>query len=65
MPQSLKNTDIKEKKLRSSIYISTFSNRTLLISNVNGLIKNDNQNTFICFSPLELFTKSLEDEFIY
>ncbi|GEK12254.1 cellulose biosynthesis protein BcsE [Aliivibrio fischeri] len=65
MPQSLKNTDIKEKKLSSSIYISTFSNRTLLISNVNKLIENDNQNAFVCFSPLESFIKSLENEFIY
>ncbi|WP_063655309.1 cellulose biosynthesis protein BcsE [Aliivibrio fischeri] len=65
MPQTSKETDIKGKKLKSSIYISTFSNRTLLINNVNKLMINEKQNSFICFSTLESFTKSLNDKFIH
>ncbi|PQJ84904.1 cellulose biosynthesis protein BcsE [Aliivibrio sifiae] len=58
----LKNThplENKNKKLKSSVYITTFSTKTPIINHISELIKDENVNTFICSTTLDIFTRSL------
>ncbi len=49
----------KSKKLKSSVYITTFSTKAPIINHVSELVESESINTFICSTTLNLFTKSL------
>lgn len=49
------------KKLKSSVYITTFSTKTPIVNHVSELVKSESINTFICSTTLNTFTKSLSD----
>lgn len=49
----------KSKKLKSSVYITTFSTKTPIINHVSKLVKEDTVDTFICSTTLDTFTRSL------
>ncbi|GLR73836.1 cellulose biosynthesis protein BcsE [Aliivibrio sifiae] len=49
----------KSKKLKSSVYITTFSTKTPIINHVSKLVKEETVNTFICSTTLDTFTRSL------
>ncbi|MDD9195105.1 cellulose biosynthesis protein BcsE [Aliivibrio sp. S3MY1] len=51
----------KSKKLKSSVYITTFSTKTPIVNHVSKLVKSETINTFICSTTLNSFTKSLSD----
>ncbi|OEF22514.1 cellulose biosynthesis protein BcsE [Aliivibrio logei] len=55
----------KDKKLKSSVYTTTFSTRAPILNHVSTLIKKENTHTFICASSLNSFTSSLKESDVF